>query len=219
MKKNININFKSIRIFFSETSKNFLNKIPSFSLLCLMIIIIVISIDYVDYGVVNSTKFWRLVPETCAVIYFSLLFYFFIIYSLYSFAIKFFGLERIYLPNKKFFQEILKSIFVVNSKELKNWNKKNNKFDTKNPKYRLIKNTNIILFFIFFNLEAFFYALGEKNASGWPLLIYFIWARESIRRRFKINPDFENKLVFTFIVWLFVSSLFFISRLESIFLN
>ena len=212
MKENTHLNFQNIRIFISDTLKKFIKKIPRLSLLCIILIIIVISIEYFFLKNNNTTNFWRLVPETCAIIYFFSLFYFFIAYLLYSFAVKFFGFDRIYFPNKRLFKEIFRSIFIFNSKELKTWNKNNNKFNRNNPKYKSIKITNIIMLFMFFCLEAFIYTALDKNASGWPLLIYFFWSRESVRRMFKINPDFKNKIVFTLGVWLFVSCIFFLIR-------
>ena len=212
-KVDTNINFQNIKIFLSDTLKKFLKKIPKFTIVCFIILIILISIDYIDSLKTNRINFWRLVPEMSVLFYFGSLFYFLIAYLLYSIGVKYFNLERIYVPDRDLFKDIFTSILNVFRKDIKSWDNKDNssksikeepKFDRQNPMYKSIKITNILLLFVFFFIEIFGAIMTGKNATGFPLLIYFFFSRAVIRGRFRINPKFKNKIVFTFGVWVCV---------------
>ena len=146
--RKLDVNFQNIKIFMSDVLKQFLKKIPKFTIVCLIILTILICIDYVDSLNTNRINFWRLVPEMSVLFYFGSLFYFFIAYLLYSIGIKYFNLERIYLPDRDLFKDIFTSILNVFRKDLKSWDNKDNssksikedkkepKFDRQNPMYK-----------------------------------------------------------------------------------
>ena len=79
----------------------------------------------------------------------------------------------------------------------------NMKFDSKNPKYKVIKITNIVLIILFFFIEIIAQeAQWVKTPNGAPVVITFLISRYIVRKMFTSNPDFSYKIIKTFGIWL-----------------
>ena len=79
------------------------------------------------------------------------------------------------------------------------------KFKNKDPKYKVIKTTNIILLIVFFFIEIVVQEIqGVKSPNGAPVAITFLISRYFIRKMFTKNPDFDNKVFTTIGIWLLV---------------
>ena len=77
------------------------------------------------------------------------------------------------------------------------------KFDSKNPRYKVIKTTNIVLLILFFFIEIIVQdAQGVKTPNGVPVIITFLISRYIVRKMFTSNPDFSYKIIKTIGVWL-----------------
>lgn len=78
-----------------------------------------------------------------------------------------------------------------------------NKFDNKNPKYRVIKITNIVLLIVFYFIEIIAQeAQGVKTPNAAPVIITFFISRYFIRKIFTNDPDFNYKILITIGVWI-----------------
>ena len=79
------------------------------------------------------------------------------------------------------------------------------KFNNKDPKYKVVKITNIILIIIFGFAEIIAQELQGVNApNAAPVFITFLISRYFIRNLFTKNPDFDYKIIKTIGVWLSV---------------
>lgn len=77
------------------------------------------------------------------------------------------------------------------------------KFDNKNPKYKVIKITNIVLLILFFFVEIIAQEVqGVKTPNGAPVVITFLISRYIVRKMFASNSDFNYKIIKTIGVWL-----------------
>jgi hypothetical protein len=77
------------------------------------------------------------------------------------------------------------------------------KFDNKNPKYKVIKITNIVLLILFFFVEIIAQeAQGVKTPNSAPVFITFFISRYIVRKMFTRNSDFSYKIIKTIGVWL-----------------
>lgn len=77
------------------------------------------------------------------------------------------------------------------------------KFDNKDPKYKVIKITNIVLIILFYIIEVIAQeAQGVKTPNGAPVVITFLISRYIVRKMFTSNPDFSYKIIKTFGVWI-----------------
>ena len=78
-------------------------------------------------------------------------------------------------------------------------------FNNKDPKYKVIKITNIILIIVFGFVEIIAQELQGVNApNAAPVFITFLIARYFIRNMFTKNPDFDYKIIKTIGIWLLV---------------
>tara|TARA_Y100001980_G_C14466208_1_gene247214 strand:+ start:544 stop:831 length:288 start_codon:yes stop_codon:yes gene_type:complete len=76
------------------------------------------------------------------------------------------------------------------------------KFDSKNPKYKSIKITNIVLLIVLFFVETIAQeAEGITSPNLVPVLITFFISRYIVRKMFTNNPDFSYKIIKTIGVW------------------
>ena len=76
------------------------------------------------------------------------------------------------------------------------------KFDSKDPKYKPIKITNIVLLVILFFFELIAQdAQGIKSPNLVPVVITFFISRYIVRKMFTNNPDFTYKIIKTIGVW------------------
>jgi RNA recognition motif-containing protein len=79
----------------------------------------------------------------------------------------------------------------------------NKKFSNKDPKYKAIKITNIVLFIVFYFLEIIAQeAQCVRTPNAAPVIITFFFSRYFIRKMFSDNPDFDYKILKTIGVWI-----------------
>ena len=79
----------------------------------------------------------------------------------------------------------------------------NKKFSNKDPKYKAIKITNIVLLFVFYFIEIIAQeAQGVRTPNAAPVVITFFISRYFVRKMFTDNPDFDYKILKTIAVWI-----------------